>query len=182
MFAPQRSLPKGSRCPSVPVGGLWEPAPSLLPVTALNSNRQNRGETVQGFVKTNKLKEKALCMFPQQPRRHEGCLAFPPPPAALLLKGKRKESRKQRGAGDSLLATLGTVMSSCQGDMAPARGAWPALVAGAVGWGGHPWYHLGWRQWHAGHSRVPRDAGLLPCHAALLSPDLPSMGPRFAEW
>lgn len=43
--------------------GLWEPAPPPFPVTALNSNCQNRGETARGFVKTNKLKEKPRTRF-----------------------------------------------------------------------------------------------------------------------
>lgn len=168
IFAPQGSLPKGSRHPSALGQGLWELGPPLLLITALKSNRQNGGETARGFVKTNKFKEKASYVFPQQPRRHAGCLGFHL--LLLLLKGKRKGSRKRRGAGDSLLATLGTVMSSCQGDMAPAQGARPALVDRAAGRGGHPWYPLGWRRQHTRHGRVPKDAWLLPGHGSLAKP------------
>lgn len=148
--------------------GLWEPAPPPFPVTALNSNCQSRGETTRGFVKTNKLKEKPRTRFLSNRNVRRDVWAYPP--CFLLLKGKRKGSRERRGAGDSLLATLGTVMSSCQGDVAPVQGTWPAFVAGAVGWRRCPWCPLGWRRWHARHSHHHRDARLFLSHISLAKP------------
>lgn len=80
-----------------------------------------------GFVKTNKCKEKALYMFPQQPRRHAGCLAFPP--RRLIIKREKKGRQKAKGswgqspgnAGDSNVLLPGGRGSSA-GSRASPRG------------------------------------------------------------
>jgi len=139
---PRDLFPKGLGAPWLCGGGLREPTLLLLPITGLNSSCQNGGETAWGFVKTSKLRKRPhTCFLSNRDVTRD---VWASPPFFLLLKGKRKGSRKQRGAGDSLLATLGTVTSSWQGDMAPVRGARPALMAGVAGWS-HPWCPLGWR-------------------------------------
>lgn len=62
--------------------------------------------------------------------------------------------------------------------MAPAQAALPGLVAGVVGWGGHPWC-----PWGAGDSTLgtAMSPGMPSCFLALLSPDLPRTSPWFAE-
>lgn len=131
IFSPQGSLPKGSGTPWPWRRGLWEPVPPLLPITALNSNHQNGGETVWGFVKINKFKEKASNVFPQQPRRHMGCLASSPP-RLLIIKREKKARQKVKGSWGQSPGNTGDSNVLLAG----GRGSSMGRPASPCGWSG----------------------------------------------
>lgn len=128
-------------CPREPGGSLWEPphTPSspFLPLTSTTVGRGWRGRWHRALLKQIHSRKRPCACFPSNCDVTRDVWAFvlhSPPFFFFLLKGKRKRSRKRRGAGDSLLATWGQ-------QWPPAGGTWLGhgdSSQGMAGWGRVP--------------------------------------------